>query len=66
MVSRITVLGTGYLGTTHAACLADMGFEVLGVDTDDSPSCLNSRPSCAALYRACGPHRLVCLASKGF
>jgi nucleotide sugar dehydrogenase len=34
MVSRITVLGTGYLGTTHAACLAEMGFEVLGVDVD--------------------------------
>jgi UDPglucose 6-dehydrogenase len=34
MVSRITVLGTGYLGTTHAACLAEMGFEVLGLDTD--------------------------------
>ena len=34
MVSRITVLGTGYLGTTHAAGLAEMGFEVLGVDTD--------------------------------
>ena len=29
---RITVLGTGYLGTAHAACLADLGFEVLGVD----------------------------------
>jgi nucleotide sugar dehydrogenase len=34
VVSRITVLGTGYLGTTHAACLAEMGFEVLGLDTD--------------------------------
>jgi UDPglucose 6-dehydrogenase len=31
-VSRITVLGTGYLGTAHAACLAEMGFDVLGVD----------------------------------
>jgi UDPglucose 6-dehydrogenase len=31
---RVTVIGTGYLGTTHAACLAEMGFEVLGVDTD--------------------------------
>ena len=31
---RITVLGTGYLGTAHAACLAEMGFEVLGVDAD--------------------------------
>ncbi len=31
---RITVVGTGYLGAVHAACLADLGFEVLGVDTD--------------------------------
>jgi UDPglucose 6-dehydrogenase len=31
---RLTVLGTGYLGTTHAACLAELGFEVLGLDTD--------------------------------
>ena len=29
---RITVIGTGYLGTTHAACLAELGFEVLGLD----------------------------------
>ena len=34
MARRITVLGTGYLGTTHAACMADLGFEVLGVDVD--------------------------------
>lgn len=31
---RISVIGTGYLGTTHAACLAELGFEVLGVDSD--------------------------------
>jgi UDPglucose 6-dehydrogenase len=31
---RITVLGTGYLGTSHAACMADLGFEVLGVDVN--------------------------------
>jgi UDPglucose 6-dehydrogenase len=31
---RITVLGTGYLGTAHAAGLAGLGFDVLGVDTD--------------------------------
>jgi UDPglucose 6-dehydrogenase len=35
-VSRITVLGTGYLGTAHAACLAEMGFEVLGVDVSSA------------------------------
>ena len=34
MPLRLTVLGTGYLGTAQAACLASLGFEVLGVDTD--------------------------------
>ena len=33
---RMTVIGTGYLGAVHAACLADSGFEVLGLDTDAS------------------------------
>jgi len=32
MTLRITVLGTGYLGATHAACMAELGFEVLGMD----------------------------------
>lgn len=31
---RLAVLGTGYLGATHAACMADLGHEVLGVDVD--------------------------------
>jgi UDPglucose 6-dehydrogenase len=31
---RISVIGTGYLGATHAACLAELGFAVLGVDND--------------------------------
>jgi len=30
----MTVLGTGYLGATHAICMAMMGFEVLGLDVD--------------------------------
>ncbi|GGM87480.1 UDP-glucose 6-dehydrogenase [Thermopolyspora flexuosa] len=34
MPYRLTVLGTGYLGATHAACMADLGFEVLGLDVD--------------------------------
>ncbi|RKS76324.1 UDPglucose 6-dehydrogenase [Actinomadura pelletieri DSM 43383] len=34
MSHRLTVIGTGYLGATHAACMADLGFEVLGVDVD--------------------------------
>jgi UDPglucose 6-dehydrogenase len=31
---RMTVIGTGYLGATHAICMAILGFEVLGVDVD--------------------------------
>ncbi|UKA49885.1 UDP-glucose/GDP-mannose dehydrogenase family protein [Arthrobacter sp. FW305-123] len=31
---RITVIGTGYLGATHAACMAELGYEVLGLDID--------------------------------
>ena len=39
----VSVLGTGYLGATHAACLAAWGHEVIGVDTDgDRIRCLAS------------------------
>ncbi|HTW20207.1 MAG TPA: UDP-glucose/GDP-mannose dehydrogenase family protein [Mycobacteriales bacterium] len=31
---RLTVIGTGYLGATHAVCMAELGFEVLGIDVD--------------------------------
>ncbi|MGW1363564.1 UDP-glucose dehydrogenase family protein [Streptomyces chartreusis] len=31
---RLTVIGTGYLGAVHAACMAELGHEVLGVDID--------------------------------
>jgi UDPglucose 6-dehydrogenase len=31
---RVTVVGTGYLGLTHAVCLADLGHEVLAIDVD--------------------------------
>ncbi|HEY9378421.1 MAG TPA: UDP-glucose/GDP-mannose dehydrogenase family protein [Jiangellaceae bacterium] len=31
---RLTVLGMGYLGVTHATALASLGYEVLGVDVD--------------------------------
>ncbi|MFE0177484.1 UDP-glucose dehydrogenase family protein [Streptomyces sp. NPDC059002] len=32
MAPKITVIGTGYLGATHAAAMAELGFEVLGLD----------------------------------
>ena len=34
MTLRLSVIGTGYLGATHAACMADLGFEVIGLDVD--------------------------------
>jgi len=32
---RMTVIGTGYLGATHAICMAILGYDVLGVDVDE-------------------------------
>jgi len=40
---KLTVIGTGYLGATHAACLAELGFDVLGVDNDAEKVTLLSR-----------------------
>ena len=31
---RMSVVGTGYLGATHAACMAELGHDVVGIDTD--------------------------------
>ncbi|BDT93628.1 putative UDP-glucose 6-dehydrogenase [Nocardia sputorum] len=33
-IMRCTVFGTGYLGATHAACMAELGHDVIGVDVD--------------------------------
>lgn len=32
---RISVIGCGYLGAVHAACMADLGHVVVGIDVDD-------------------------------
>lgn len=32
----LSVIGTGYLGATHAACMAELGFQVIGVDVDEA------------------------------
>lgn len=33
---RISVIGCGYLGATHAACLAALGHEVIGIDVEEA------------------------------
>jgi UDPglucose 6-dehydrogenase len=33
---RVTVIGIGYLGLTHAVCMADLGHQVLAIDVDES------------------------------
>ncbi|MFI6468978.1 UDP-glucose dehydrogenase family protein [Streptomyces sp. NPDC050516] len=40
---KLSVIGCGYLGATHAACMAELGHEVLGMDSDmDKVHVLNS------------------------
>ncbi|MFI5572437.1 UDP-glucose dehydrogenase family protein [Streptomyces sp. NPDC051740] len=40
---KLTVIGCGYLGATHAACMAELGHEVLGLDSDvDKVHALNT------------------------
>jgi UDPglucose 6-dehydrogenase len=34
MSLKLAVIGCGYLGATHAACMSSLGFTVVGVDTD--------------------------------
>lgn len=40
---KLSVIGCGYLGATHAACMTSLGFEVIGIDTDQSKVDLLSR-----------------------
>lgn len=34
MKLKVSVIGTGYLGATHAACMSSLGFDVIGIDVD--------------------------------
>ncbi|MCW2540762.1 MAG: ugd [Frankiales bacterium] len=33
---RLSVIGTGYLGATHAVCMVELGYDVIGLDIDQS------------------------------
>ncbi len=32
---KLSVIGTGYLGTTHAVCMVELGYDVIGLDVDE-------------------------------
>lgn len=36
MTQILSVVGLGYLGTTHAACMSSLGYTVIGMDTDSA------------------------------
>ena len=36
MTHVLSVIGLGYLGTTHAACMSSLGYTVIGIDTDEN------------------------------
>lgn len=49
---KLTVIGCGHLGATHAACMAEIGHDVLGVDIDqDKVDLLNTGRGQAAIHR---------------
>jgi UDPglucose 6-dehydrogenase len=33
---RLSVIGTGYLGATHAVCMVELGYDVIGLDVDET------------------------------
>jgi UDPglucose 6-dehydrogenase len=43
MSLKLSVIGCGYLGATHAACMSSLGFEVIGIDTDPDKIAMLSR-----------------------
>ena len=43
MALKLSVVGCGYLGATHAACMSSLGFEVIGVDTDSEKIAMLSK-----------------------
>ena len=52
MTLQVSVIGTGYLGATHAVAMAELGYDVLGVEVNpiavgvpsDEVNCPSSNP----------------------
>ncbi|MGA9567986.1 MAG: UDP-glucose/GDP-mannose dehydrogenase family protein, partial [Candidatus Korobacteraceae bacterium] len=54
---HITVIGTGYVGLVSAACLAEIGHQVIGVDSDEQKVLALNRGE-APIYEALVPELL--------
>lgn len=61
---RVSVIGCGYLGAVHAACMADLGHHVIGVDVDPGKIALLSAAS-APFYEPGLPEMLASAMSSG-
>ena len=53
----ITVIGTGYLGATHAVCMAELRHDVLGVDSD--PAKIDRLAAAEATFYEAGLQQLL-------
>jgi UDPglucose 6-dehydrogenase len=61
---RISVIGTGYLGAVHAACMAELGHDVLGVDNHEGKVALLQEGN-APFYEPGLPEMLVSTVGSG-
>jgi UDPglucose 6-dehydrogenase len=61
---RISVIGTGYLGAVHAACMAELGHDVLAVDNDEHKIAL-LRDGSAPFYEPGLPEMLASTVESG-
>jgi UDPglucose 6-dehydrogenase len=61
---RVSVIGCGYLGAVHAACMARLGHEVIGIDVDERKVAALSA-STAPFYEPGLPELLAEVAATG-
>ena len=52
---RLSVIGIGYLGLSHAVCMADLGHEVLAIDIDHDKIAMAGRGEVPFFEPALGP-----------
>ena len=64
-MKRITVIGTGYLGAVHAASMASLGYEVLGMDVNSEKIAALAAGRPPFFEPGFDEHKYECLQSMG-